>query len=172
MYHNIVLIGMMGSGKSSVGRHISEQHDLKFLDTDALIEEKINMPISEFFTQNGEGAFRELEEVCCQSLLNHQNHVIATGGGLVLSAKNRACLRQLGLIIYLETDPETLLSRLEKDQSRPLLNTTDKSQKIKELIATRDPIYKKLAHKIIPTSETPAILADQIWRLYQQTHPF
>lgn len=168
MYHNIVLIGMMGSGKSSVGHCISQQYGLPFIDTDTLIEAKIQMPIRDFFEKNGEPAFRKEETDCCHALRQYKHNVIATGGGIIVTKTNRDLLKKLGLVIYLHASAEQLLLRLEKDQTRPLLNTPNKHAKIEELLLVRDPIYRETAHIIIDTNNTPEAIASQIWEGYQK----
>jgi shikimate kinase len=167
MYHNIVLIGMMGSGKSTIGRQISQQYDIQFSDTDTLIEQEINEPIRTFFDKHGEAAFRKIETGCCKTLLTYKNHVIATGGGIVLAAINRDILAKAGFIVYLYTPLEQILHRLEKDTTRPLLATPDKTTRIRELLEFRDPLYRATSHATIDTTDTtPEALATQIWRLY------
>jgi shikimate kinase len=168
MYHNIVLIGMMGSGKSRVGHCISQQYRLNFIDTDTLIETTLQMPIHDIFAQHGESSFRKTEATCCQNLIGYKNHVIATGGGMVLAETNRKTLRQLGLVIYLQASPEELSLRLEKDNTRPILNTPNKNAKIEELFLFRDPIYRETAHIIIETNNTPEAIASQIWESYKK----
>jgi len=170
MYHNIVLIGMMGSGKSSVGHCISQQHGLPFIDTDTLIETKIQMSIRDFFAAKGESAFRDEEARCCQRIHSYKNHVIATGGGIVLAKANRDALKKLGMVVYLRASPEQLCLRLEEDQTRPILNTPDKRAKIEEILLFRDALYRETAHVIVDTQTRPESIASHIWALYQ-SHP-
>ena len=120
--NNIVLIGFMGSGKTTFGRWVSRRHNRKFYDTDEYIEKKQNTTISEIFAMKGEEAFRDMETETVKELSDTlDNCVISVGGGLVLREVNRELLRKLGTVVYLKASEEELCKRLSKDTKRPLL---------------------------------------------------
>lgn len=154
MKNNIILIGFMGSGKSTVGLELARQLDFSFCDTDALIEEKEQTSISNIFAAKGEEYFRELETALLQELLEgREQRVIATGGGLPLREKNAALLKELGLAIYLKVTKDTVLKRLEGDTTRPLLAGEQVEEKIEKLLAYREPLYEIAAHIPVRTDE-------------------
>lgn len=157
---NIVLIGFMGSGKSTVGRAFAEQFQFEFLDTDAYIEEKLGMSISEYFAAYGEEAFREQEtEVLRELVRTRKRTLISTGGGMPIRMVNQKLLRKLGTVVYLSAAPETILKRLEGDTTRPLLQKPDKDAEVRRLLMERRFIYRMTAHKVI---ETDALSVEQI----------
>lgn len=167
MYHNIVLVGMMGSGKSTIGKQLATQHNLHFIDTDTEIETQTHKKITDIFLSQGENAFRAIETAYCSTLPDKKNHVIATGGGIVLAPENRIYLRQTGYIVYLKATVETLLDRLSKDTSRPLLAGTDKAKKLADLLAQRDTLYQNLAHTVLTVgTQTPEDIGAHIWQHY------
>lgn len=140
---NIVLTGFMASGKTVVGKKLAQTLKMKYIDVDEQIEKDTRLSISDIFEKQGETAFRDLETkaVCCVAMLD--NYVIATGGGVVLRLENIMELRKNGRIIYLSADPETILKRVGKAQTRPLLaREKDKLGVIKNLLESREPLYK------------------------------
>ena len=145
---NIVLIGMPGSGKSSVGRILASRTGNTFADTDQLIVGKAGRPIPEIFRQDGEPAFRDLESIVIRNLSKQGGQVISTGGGAVLRPENVTALRQNGRLFWLDRDPDTLVPM----DDRPLADT---EAKIKQLCLVREPIYRAAADVIIPVSGTP-----------------
>lgn len=141
---NIILTGFMGTGKSTLGRLLAEQLDYDFIDTDNLIEARIGQSIAELFKEQGEAAFRKLEENLVQELALQQGLVISTGGGLVLNPKNVDVFKQSGQIICLTATPVEILERVSAQQhTRPLLQEKDPLSKIKELLAQRSPVYSQ-----------------------------
>lgn len=148
---NIVLIGFMGSGKTSVAKKLAEVSAYKLVDTDKLIEEKENKKISDIFSDNDEKYFRDIESQVLLKLQSNFNLVISTGGGIVLREANRDVLKKLGKVVYLRVTPETVVKRLQHDTSRPLLMGDDKHQKVKEIMDYREPIYQDAADIIIDT---------------------
>jgi shikimate kinase len=144
----ISLIGLPGSGKSTVGRQLARRLQLPFMDADQVLERRIGCPIREFFEREGEAAFRDLEEQVLDEL-TQQPGVLSTGGGAVLRAVNRQRLHQRGKVVYLKSTPEELMRRLRHDTQRPLLQVNDPLQRLRELQATRDPLYKETAHFVI-----------------------
>ena len=149
---NIVLIGYMGSGKSSVGKHLSEKFGYNFLDTDEYIEKKAGMSITEIFAAEGEEYFRELETQVLRELEQSlSNTVISTGGGLPLRKVNSDLLKEIGTVFYLSADADTIYGRVKDNNDRPLLACENPYQKICDMLAVRNPIYVKAADNIIVT---------------------
>lgn len=144
---NIILIGYMGCGKSTLGKKLSYVLKQPYLDTDKMIETKEKKSINEIFGTQGEAAFRDMETACVRSLFaNAQDYVIAVGGGLPLREENRVLLRKLGTVIYLRAKPDTIYERLKDDDTRPLLRGDDPRKKIEEMIGVRGPVYEEAAH--------------------------
>lgn len=147
---NIILIGYMGCGKSTVGKRLSYRVKKPYVDTDKLIEAGQQMEISEIFAQKGEPAFREMETQCVEGLFeNKQDYVIAVGGGLPLRAVNRELLKKLGKVVYLRAKPETIYERLKEDTTRPLLRGESPQKKICSMMDERGPIYEMAADIVI-----------------------
>jgi shikimate kinase len=147
----VALVGMPGSGKSTVGRHLARQLGLKLADSDHVIEERIGMPIRAFFEAHGEGPFRDLEQQVIGELCAGDALVLATGGGAVLREANRRALRQTSHVFYLRSTPEELFRRLRHDTHRPLLQGGDPMRRLRELFRERDPLYRQTAHYVIET---------------------
>ena len=145
------LVGLPGSGKSTVGRQLARRLQLPFADSDHAIEQRLGCPIREFFEREGEARFRDIEqEVIAQLCASHQG-VLATGGGAVLRPENRAQLRAAGSVIYLKSQPEDLIRRLRHDSKRPLLQVADPMAALRLLQAQRDPLYREAAHFVVET---------------------
>ena len=152
MKDNIVLIGFMGSGKSSVGLKLARVLDYKFLDTDAYIEEEYGDTIATIFASEGEAGFRTLETKTLRKLKqNLHGYVISTGGGMPLREENVTLLHELGHVVFLKTSKEVIYERLKDDRSRPLLQGDNPMQKIEELLAYRTPIYEAAADSVTMT---------------------
>jgi shikimate kinase len=147
----ISLVAMPGGGKSTVGRHLARQLGLQFRDVDTVIEERVGCPIRVFFEREGESRFRDIEQEVIGELVACPSVVIATGGGAVLRAENRAALREHTTVIYLRSSPEELSRRLRHDTRRPLLQVADPMGKLRELYTARDPLYRQTAHFVIET---------------------
>lgn len=154
----IVLVGLPGSGKSTVGRHLARRLDLSFTDTDHVIEQRLGCSIRSFFEREGEQAFRDVEEAVIADLTSVPGGVIATGGGSVLRPVNRERLRACGPVIYLRSAPEDVFRRVQHDKNRPLLQVEDPIARLRELHAQRDPLYRETANFIIETGR-PSIPA-------------
>jgi len=149
---NIILIGYMGCGKSTVGRKAARAVEYTFLDTDELIETEEGMPISKLFEEKGEPYFRGKEtEIICRLLEEPKGKIIATGGGLPMKVGNAELLKKLGTVIYLKVETETLVKRLSGDKSRPLLQDGDLKEKIDTMLAIRGPVYEACADVILQT---------------------
>ena len=149
----ISLVGLPGGGKSTVGRQLAKRIGARFVDSDALIEERIGMPIRSFFDLHGEAAFRDREEAVIDELTLHEGEplIIATGGGAVLRPVNRAHLHDRTTVIYLRSSPEELYRRLRHDTQRPLLQVADPQAKLRELYEQRHPLYEEVAHYSVDT---------------------
>lgn len=148
---NIVLIGFMGTGKSTVGKTLSERLGWSFTDTDALVEEQQGTTISEIFRLHGEAAFRKSESDVIQAVLNGERQVVSTGGGAVLAEHNRTCMLEGGLVVALKASADTIIERVSQDQTRPLVQG-DVAERVHTLLETRKHAYD-FAHLIIDTSE-------------------
>ncbi len=143
---DVILIGFMGCGKSTVGIRLSYKLRRVVEDTDKLIEKKADMLIKEIFATKGEAAFREMETEILKDLrLSKEEKIISTGGGLPMRKENHALLKELGTVVYLRISPENVWERLKNDTTRPLLQCENPLAKIKELLAMRAPIYEEAA---------------------------
>ncbi|MBC2325377.1 shikimate kinase [Listeria booriae] len=162
----IVLTGFMGAGKSTVGKILADNLALPFIDIDSEIQREQGMLITDIFAQLGESKFRELEH---QTLLQalQKNAVIATGGGIILSETNQSALKNANHVIYLKTNPQTFLTRLSGDTSRPLIQ--EKSpQEIQAIFDSRTHLYENTAHLIVETDNlTPDQIVDKIKNHFQ-----
>ena len=143
---NIVLIGFMGSGKSTVGRMLARQLRFRFLDTDKLVEERAGMTIAGIFAQHGEAHFRECETAVLESLRGSRRHILATGGGIVTVPGNIPLLRSLGFVVLLKADPEEIYRRVSRNTERPLLQVEDPRKRVLDMMAERQPFYESAAH--------------------------
>lgn len=148
---NIVLVGMMGAGKTTVGRMLAKQLGKTFVDSDEEIQKRTGVKISHIFDVEGEDGFRQRESAVLQDLARLDNIVLATGGGAVLRPDNREVLRHNGLVIYLKSGVYDLWQRTRHDHNRPLLQTANPRAKLQELFDQRDPIYAAVADHVIHT---------------------
>ena len=147
----IACVGLPGSGKSTIGRQLARRLDIKFIDSDQVIEQRIGCSIREFFEREGEPSFRDLEADVIDELTQRSACVLSTGGGAILRAINRVHLRQRTHAIYLHSAPEEVFRRLRNDQNRPLLQVSDPLSRLRELYSARDPLYRETAHFVIET---------------------
>ena len=148
---NVVLVGPMGAGKSTIGRTLAEQLGFVFRDTDTLIEERTGANISWIFDVEGEEGFRERETAMIRELADENGMVLATGGGAVLREENRRMLAGIGTVVYLATSVDQQLNRTRRDRKRPLLRTTDRERVLADLLAVRDPLYREIADLLLHT---------------------
>jgi len=142
---NIVLIGFMGSGKTSIGRLVAQRLGFDFFDTDAVIVERVGMQVAEIFARHGEAWFREQETATLRSLNNVQRAVISTGGGIVVREENHALLRALGFVVWLSASEDVIFERVARNKNRPLLQTADPRATVHELLEKRRGLYESVA---------------------------
>jgi shikimate kinase len=162
---NVYLIGMMGSGKTTVGKLLAEKLKYRFLDTDFLIENVTQKTINQIFAEDGEMYFRELESKILAEVSTYTRSVVATGGGIILKSENWSYLHH-GMIIWLDTPVELILQRLADDQTRPLLQKGDLLDKLTNLIAQRKSFYQQADLTIpIQSERTPEEIIEQIIQL-------
>ncbi len=151
---NVILIGFMGCGKSTIGIKLSYRLRRPLLDTDKMIEKEENRAISDIFATDGEGHFRDLETQCLKKLIQtEKNQIISVGGGLPIREENHTLLKELGTVVYLRAKPETIYERVKYDTTRPLLQGKNPQEKIRILMGQRTAIYEKVADVIIYVDE-------------------
>jgi shikimate kinase len=148
---SLVLVGLPGSGKSTVGRSLARRLNLPFHDSDHAIEQRIGCSIREFFEREGEERFRDIEQQVLAQLTSGEPGVLSTGGGAVLRDANRALLHAAGHVLYLRSTPEELFRRLRHDTHRPLLQVADPLGRLRDLYEHRDPLYRETAHFVVET---------------------
>lgn len=146
----VSLIGLPGSGKSTVGRQLARRLHLQFTDSDHVLEQRLGCTIREFFEREGEERFRDIESAVVDELTQGSG-VVSTGGGAVLRDANRQHLHRRTQVVYLKSTPEELMRRLRHDTQRPLLQVQDPLQRLRDLYAVRDPLYRETAHFVIDT---------------------
>ena len=149
--NNIFLVGLMGSGKTTVGRALARRLGLTFVDSDHEIEARTGANIPWIFEIEGEASFRRREADMIRELTGRQGIVLATGGGAILDPKNREYLKTRGTVIYLRASINSILHRTSADKNRPLLQTPDPRKKLEELSRQREPLYREIAHLTIDT---------------------
>ena len=166
----IVLVGMMGSGKSSIGKSLAQRLGLKFVDADAEIVAAAGMPIPEIFAKFGEGYFRDCERRVLDRLLNGGPMVLATGGGAFLDPRTRRRIAERGVSIWFDADHETLLRRVRRKGDRPLLQTKDPAATLRRLMDERNPVYATADIRVVSqdvphdamVEQTLALLAERL----------
>ncbi len=153
MAGNFFLVGLMGAGKTTLGRQLAQRLGYAFYDSDHVICERAGVGIPVIFEVEGEARFRDREAVVLHELTALRNIVLATGGGAVLKAANRQALQQNGTVIYLHAQPELLLARTRLDKNRPLLQVADPLAQLQKLYEQRDPLYREIADHIIDVGQ-------------------
>ena len=153
---NLILVGMMGSGKTTIGRALARHMGKAFVDSDEEIQKRTGVTIPHIFDIEGEAGFRQRETAAIRDLVGRDNMVLATGGGAVLAEQNRALLQQNGIVIYLKTGVHHLWQRTRHDRNRPLLQTADPHAKLTELFQQRDPLYMQVADIVIHSGKQSA----------------
>ena len=154
---SIFIVGMMGSGKSTVGRRLADLMGLDFVDADGVIEERAGADISWIFDVEGEDGFRQREEQVLDALSQRPDIVLATGGGAVLREANRRRLRERGIVVYLRGSVDIIVARTRHDRRRPLLQGVDVRERLADLLEQRTPLYEEVAHLVVDTDEGSAL---------------
>lgn len=154
MLKNLILVGFMGTGKSTIGRHLSKALGYPLIDTDARIVAQEKRSITDIFQQNSEEYFRDLETGTLRTLRGDNCHkrIIATGGGIVLREENREILKELGFVVWLVAQPETILARTIRNKERPLLQTENPQQAIATMLQKRENSYRDSSHLALETT--------------------
>ena len=155
---NIILIGFMGTGKTTIATKLSHRLKMEYVSTDTLIEKRENRTINEIFRDSGEDYFREIESSVIRDISSKDNQVVDAGGGAVLRDENMVNFKSSGIVIGLRADEKSIYERTKKYKHRPLLNVEDPKRKIRELMAKRAPFYAKADHTI----DTSALTIDQV----------
>ena len=168
MKKNIVLVGFMGTGKSTVGRLLAQQTQMELVDMDALIEERAEKTIPAIFEQDGEPAFRSMEHDLAKELAGRAGLVIAAGGGIVLNSENVANLAATGIVVCLQASADTILQRVAADAHRPLLEDGEKAERIRSLLQQRRERYAAIPYQVDTESSTPEAVAERILAIYEQ----
>jgi shikimate kinase len=157
---NLILVGLMGAGKTTVGRILARRLGLRFVDSDHEVEARCGVSIPVIFELEGEAGFRAREAQMIDELTRQDGIVLATGGGVVLSEANRRCLASRGTVVYLNARPDDLERRVRQDRNRPLLAGGQVLEKLEALHAARDPLYRAIADLVVDTgAQTPQTLA-------------
>ncbi|NYT65358.1 shikimate kinase [Alcaligenaceae bacterium] len=155
-YHKpVFLVGMMGAGKTTIGRALARYLDREFLDLDHELEARCGVRVSLIFDIEGEEGFRKRETLALEECSLRQNIVLATGGGAILAPENRDYLRQRGIVVYLRASADELYKRVARDRNRPLLQTPDPRARIGELLEHRAPLYEEVADLVFDTGPAP-----------------
>lgn len=153
---NIYLVGLMGAGKTTIGRSLAKRLGLSFVDTDKEIESRTGVSIPTIFEIEGEDGFRKRESQVIAEMAAKTGLVVATGGGGVLRPENRSHMRSSGFVIYLNVPPQTLWERTRHDRNRPLLQVADPLLKLTQLFTVRDPLYREVANLVVDGSRVSA----------------
>ena len=169
---NIFLVGMMGAGKTTLGKALAQRCGLEFVDTDRVLVERCGVPVATIFEIEGEDGFRRRESGVLVELAARRDCVVATGGGSVLAEENRRVMRASGTVIYLRARLESLWERTRHDSSRPLLATPDPRATLARILEARDPLYREAAHLIVETgSQSAATLVNRVMTALRQRPP-
>jgi len=165
---NIVLIGFMGTGKTSVGKALAKKLGLKFIDVDEVIEKTTGMKISEIFSRFGESRFRDIETEVIKLITQKNGQVIATGGGVVLREENIKRLKEKGVIFCLKASENVIFERVKQCKDRPLLQVENLEERIRELLHSRMPLYEKADFSVDTSGLTPEEVAEKIIEEYKR----
>ncbi len=160
--NNIVLVGFMGTGKTTVGKALAAKLNWTYVDTDELIEQKTRLSIPTIFQQHGEPYFRDVESEVIKETILKLHQIISTGGGIVIREQNIKTIKSNGIMVCLTTTPEKIFERIKSDTNRPLLQVENPKQRIQDLLKVREPYYAKADITIITTHLSPEEIANQI----------
>ncbi len=166
---NIVLVGFMGTGKTSVGQKLAERLEMPMIDTDHIIGENSGMDIPDIFARYGETYFRDLESAAVCQAANLENHIISTGGGVVLRESNLEMLKRNGVVFCLTATPEEIWRRVGSETHRPLLQAPNPLGKIEQMLTERCPFYARADHNLPTTGLSIEAVTDKIVAIFQQT---
>ncbi len=161
-YKNIILTGMMGAGKTTVGKELATIMNCNFIDLDETIEKNYGK-ISDIFKQKGEEYFRQIETLELKKLNIRETFVLSTGGGIVLKDENIKILQTLGYVFYLEASTDTIYERIKNQKHRPLLNTPDPKRSIEEILSKRKKLYENSGEKITVNNKNVKEIAEEIY---------
>lgn len=165
----VFLVGPMGSGKSTIGRQLAATLGLAFQDSDHEIQRRTGVDIPTIFAFEGEAGFRAREKAVIDALTAMEGVVLATGGGAILDPDNRRALSSRGVVVYLHCSPEQQHRRTSHDRNRPLLQTEDPLQRLRDLMAVRDPLYREVADLVVSTEKrSAAAVTKEIVRLLEE----
>jgi len=166
--NNIYLVGMMGAGKSVVGKALASQLGCRFIETDTFIVEASGQTIPDLFESKGEEAFRKMESGVLAEIARWDHAVVSSGGGIIMKPENFSLMKSTGKIIYLKTKPETLWKRIASDRTRPLLNVKDPFQRMQDLLRERSPIYEQADITVETDNKKPETIAEEMASLVEQ----
>lgn len=166
---NIVLVGFMGTGKTSIGRRLSSQLRMRYVDTDDVVERDSGRRISDIFSDDGEPAFRELESKAVRKVSELHNHVISTGGGVVLKEANMIALKRNGIVFCLTATAKEIYRRVGHQTHRPLLQTSDPLAQIQSMLTERQPYYAEADHTISTTGRSFGEIITHIKRVFTKS---
>lgn len=167
--NRIFLIGPMGSGKTTVGRHLARRLKMDFVDLDHEIQARCGVQVSVIFDIEGEAGFRRRESELLDELTQRDHIILATGGGSVINPDNRRMLSERGLVVYLRTSVDQQLNRLERDKQRPLLQAPNRRQRLRDMAENRNPVYEGCADLIVPSDNvSPITMAGRVEHMIRQ----
>jgi len=152
-HRNLILIGFMGTGKTTIGKRVARSLGYRFVDTDRLIAKRAGKTIPQIFEEDGEEAFRRIETEVLRSCADESRQVISTGGGAVTRPENREILKSAGYVVWLKADPDSIYERVKRSRNRPLLQTPDPRATIAELLAQRAALYEATQHLTVTTDD-------------------
>jgi len=165
---NIVLVGLSGSGKTTIGKLLEKYlSGMKFVDTDEIIVKRENKSINEIFAESGEQKFREIERIVVENVSDENNLIISTGGGVVLNKENILNLKKNGVVFYLKTSPEVISERLKNDDTRPLLKVDDVKEKLYKMLETREKFYQTADFSVKTDGLSPEEVVELIVKEYK-----
>lgn len=169
---NVFLVGMMGAGKTTLGKALAQRLDAEFFDTDKVLVERTGVPVATIFEIEGEAGFRRREAGVLAEFAERSDCVVATGGGAVLLEENRVLMRSHGTVVYLRARIESLWERTRHDSSRPLLATPDPRATLVAILEQRDPLYREAAHLVVDTgSQSAATLVTRVVAALRESSP-
>ncbi len=167
--NRIFLVGPMGSGKTTVGRHLARRLNMDFVDLDHEIQARCGVQVSVIFDIEGEAGFRRRESELLDELTQRDQIILATGGGSVIDPGNRRMLSERGLVVYLRTSVDQQLKRLERDKQRPLLQAPNRRRRLQDMAENRNPVYEECADLIVPSDNiSPMAMAGRVEHMIRQ----